>query len=218
MRVNVLYFAVARERAGVEREAIDLPAIARVTDLKREIAKRHPALASTLPRMRVAVNREFAEDPELRDGDEIALIPPVAGGIDLARVVSRPIELREAVEAVRGGASGGVVTFTGTVRGESHGKKVVRLEYQAYVAMAEEKLRAIGNEIEARWPGARIAILHRVGILEVGETAVVIAAATPHRKEAFEACSYAIDRLKQEVPIWKKEIFEDGEEWVGMGP
>jgi molybdopterin converting factor subunit 1 len=218
MRVSVLYFAVARERAGMGQELVELPAGARLRQLQLAVAERHPGLQALIPRVRWAVAQEFVEDAELREGDEVALIPPVAGGIDLARVVDRPIVLEEVVAAVRGEGFGGVVTFTGAVRGESQGRRVVRLEYEAYTPMAEARLRAIGGEIDGRWPGCRTAILHRVGALSVGEVAVVIAVAAPHRQAAFAACAYAIDRLKQDVPIWKKEVFSDGSVWVGTGP
>src|SRR5262249_35157942 len=144
--------------------------------------------------------------------------PPVAGGAGLFRVSDEPLVLDEVVRAVGGESQGGVVTFTGVVRRESRGKKIVRLEYEAYRPMAERTLAEIGAGIAAEWPGARIAIVHRVGKLAVGELAVVIAASAPHRAAAFEACRAAIDRLKESVPIWKKEIAEDGEEWIGLGP
>jgi molybdopterin synthase catalytic subunit len=122
------------------------------------------------------------------------------------------------VRAVTGDAQGGIATFTGVVRKHSRGKTIVRLEYEAYRPMAERKLAEIAAQIESEISGARVAIVHRVGTLAVGEAAVVIAASAPHRQQAFEACRLAIDRLKQSVPIWKKEIADDGEEWVGLGP
>lgn len=219
MQVTVLYFAAARERTGRDREALELPAGATVAQLQAAIGERHSALAAVLGRMRIAVNQEFAEPGQaLGEGDEVAVIPPVAGGVDLARVVARPLDLREVLAAVEGPGRGGVVTFTGTVRADSRGRTVVRLEYEAYAPMAEAKLREIGEQIERTWPGCRIALAHRIGRLEVGEAAVVIAAAAAHRAEAFAACQRAIDRLKAEVPIWKKEVYADGEVWVGMGP
>ena len=167
----------------------------------------------------MAVNEEFAPlDRVLSDGDVVALIPPVAGGSGVFRVSEQPLELAEVVQAVSGDEYGGIVTFTGVVRRRSRGKRIVRLEYEAYRPMAERKLAEIGGQIAAEMPGVRVAIVHRVGKLAVGELAVVIAASAPHRAQAFEACRAAIDRLKESVPIWKKEIAEDGEEWIGMGP
>jgi molybdopterin synthase catalytic subunit len=180
---------------------------------------RHPALQGLLPAVRVSVNQAFApEDAPLSDGDEVALIPPVSGGAGLYRVTDEPLSLDEVVRAVGGESQGGVVTFTGVVRRHSRGKTIVRLEYEAYRPMAERKLAEIGDTITREIPGAQVAIVHRVGKLAVGDAAVVIAASAPHRAQAFDACRAAIDRLKESVPIWKKEIAEDGEEWVGLGP
>lgn len=134
------------------------------------------------------------------------------------RVTDEPLSLDEVVRAVTTAEHGGVVTFTGAVRAVSHGKRILRLEYEAYRPMAEKKLAEIGAGIAAEIPGVRVAIVHRVGTLAIGEAAVVIAASAPHRAQAFDACRLAIDRLKESVPIWKKEIAEDGEEWIGLGP
>src|SRR5262249_21364683 len=153
----------------------------------RELERRHPELGALRPVVKLAVNEEFAtRDRVLADGDVIALIPPVAGGAGLFRVSGEPLALDEVVPAVGGGSQGGVVTFPGVVRRESRGKRIVRLEYEAYRPMAERKLAEIGAQIEVEWPGARVAIVHRVGKLGVGETAVVIAASAPHRAAAFE--------------------------------
>jgi molybdopterin synthase catalytic subunit len=225
MAVNVLYFAAAREAAGLSREALSPPP-ATVAELRKALAAAHPALARILPRCRIAVDQAFATDETaLRDGAEVALVPPVAGGAPAAseaaravyRVVDRPLALSEVVDAVAGNARGGLVTFTGNVRDVSHGRRVVRLEYEAYPAMAERTLAAIGAEVK-REHGAEVAIVHRVGVLQPGDAAVVIACAAPHRTPAFRACEACIERLKQDVPIWKREVFEDGTEWVGMGP
>ncbi|MET0402512.1 MAG: molybdopterin converting factor subunit 1 [Cystobacter sp.] len=218
--LTVLYFAAARERAGLAREALEVPPGTRVTELLRLLSDRHPALAPLLPHLRVAVNQEFSPaETELPPGAEVALIPPVAGGSGgLFQVVDRPLRLEEVVEAVAGEALGGLVTFSGAVRNQTKGRRVLRLEYEAYPPMAERKLAEIGAEVADRFNGTRLAIVHRVGTLTPGELAVVIAAAAPHRKEAFLGCEHAIERLKQDVPIWKKEFFEDGEIWVGLGP
>jgi molybdopterin synthase catalytic subunit len=189
-----------------------------VADLRRVLAQRHPPLARVLPRCRIAVNQEFAEDATpLQDGAEVALVPPVAGGAPRFEVVDRPLVLAEVVDAVSRPGLGGVVTFTGTVRDENHGRRVIRLEYEAYKDMAERKLAQIGAEIRTAHQ-VDVAIVHRVGVLAPGQAAVVIACAAPHRTPAFRACEACIERLKQEVPIWKREVFEDGTEWVGMGP
>lgn len=220
MNVRILYFAAARERAGTSSEALSLEGQVTVGKLVEKLVALHPSLGPLVPHLRVAVNREFSEDQSVvPDGAEVALIPPVAGGGGgLFKVVDRPLQLSEVVEAVNGPGQGGLVTFSGVVRDQSHGKHVLRLEYEAYGAMAEQRLAQIGQEAERRWPGTRVAIVHRTGLLTPGQLAVVIAASAPHRKEAFIACQFAIDRLKEDVPIWKKEHYEDGQVWVGLGP
>lgn len=217
MAITVLYFAGAREAAGTARETLEAPP-GTVAALRALLAARHPGLARVLPRCRIAVDEEFAADgAALPDGAEVALIPPVSGGAGLFAVVDRPLDLGEVVRAVEAPGRGGVVTFTGDVRGETRGRAVVRLEYEAYPAMAERKLREIGERV-AREHGAEVAIVHRVGRLLPGEAAVVIACAAPHRTPAFRACEAAIEALKREVPIWKREVYQDGSEWVGLGP
>jgi molybdopterin synthase catalytic subunit len=217
MPVQILYFAAAREAAGVARETLaDVPAT--LADLRRALERSHPALARVLPRCRLAVDQEFADDATaLRDGAEVAIVPPVAGGAPLFRVVDRPLRLEEVIDAVSAPGLGGVVTFTGTVRDASRGRRVLRLEYEAYAPMAERVLARIGEDL-AREHGAAVAIVHRVGVLAPGEAAVVIACAAPHRTPAFRACEACIERLKADAPIWKREVFDDGSEWVGLGP
>jgi molybdopterin synthase catalytic subunit len=218
--ITVLYFAAARERAGTQRETLEVPEGTRVQEVLRLLAERHASLGPLLPHLRVAVNQEFVDkEAGVPAGAELALIPPVSGGSGgLFSVVDRPLRLEDVVAAVSGEAYGGLVTFSGSVRNQTKGRRVLRLEYEAYPPMAERVLAAIGAEVAERWGGTRLAIMHRVGTLMPGELAVVIAAAAPHRKEAFLACEHAIERLKQDVPIWKKEFFEDGEVWVGLGP
>jgi molybdopterin converting factor subunit 1 len=217
---SVLYFAAARERAGTAAEQLlTLPAPGTVRALLESLGERHPELRPLFPHLRVAVNQAFAQlEDVIPDGAEVALIPPVAGGAGLFRVVDRPPTLEEVVAAVKDAARGGLVTFTGVVRGETRGRQVVRLSYEAYAAMAERVLADIGREAETRWPGTQLAIVHRVGVLVPGDVAVTIAAAAPHRAEAFEACRFAIEKLKQDAPIWKRETYADGESWVGLGP
>ncbi|HVO18771.1 MAG TPA: molybdenum cofactor biosynthesis protein MoaE [Anaeromyxobacter sp.] len=217
MGVRVLYFAAAREAAGTAREELaDAPAT--VADLRRVLTARHPALGRILPRCRIALGEAFADDgAPVEDGAEAAVVPPVAGGAPLFALVERPLSLSEVVEAVGGEGLGGVVTFTGIVRGQTRGRRVLRLEYEAYKPMAERELARIGAEVGSA-QGAALAVVHRVGVLAPGEAAVVIAAAAPHRTPAFRACQQCLERLKQDVPIWKREVYEDGSEWVGLGP
>jgi molybdopterin synthase catalytic subunit len=217
--IVVRYFAVARERAGCTEEELELAAGTTVAALLEQLATRHASLRPVLPHLRVAVNQDFVTlDSNVPDGAEVALIPPVAGGNGLFLVLDTPLSLDAVVKAVSADGQGGVVTFSGAVRNATRGRAVLRLEYEAYAPMAEKKLAEIGADIATRWPGARVAIHHRVGVLAPGELAVVIAVSTPHRPEAFAGCRHAIEQLKIQVPIWKKEVYADGEVWVGMGP
>jgi molybdopterin synthase catalytic subunit len=220
--VHVRYFAVVRERIGREEETIEVPAGATVGSALDQLGLRHDALRALRRYLQVAVNQEMAgPERSLAEGDELALIPPVAGGAGSERhaiVVDRPPSLDACLAAVRDARLGGVVTFTGIVRARSQGRDVERLEYEAYAGMAEKVFAEIADEIERFFAGTRVAIEHRVGKLVVGDVAVVIAVAAPHRQEAFRACHEVIDRLKARAPIWKKEIGPDGSSWVGMGP
>lgn len=221
MRIEVLYFAILRERLKLERETVELAEGASVADARAMLAGRHAVLLPLLPHVQAAVNRTWArDDHRLADGDELALLPPVAGGSDARAIRMTPgsVDVGAAVDAVGGHDAGAVVTFAGVVRRRGHHlEDVVRLEYEAYVEMAEPVMADIAEEIEREWPGARVAIHHRVGSLAVGETAVAIAVSAAHRAPAFEACRAAIDRIKLRAPIWKKEIGESGEAWVGFG-
>lgn len=217
MLVTILYFAAARDAAGTSRETLDMSPLT-VGDLRPLLSQQHPQLAQVLPRCRIAVDEEMATDADtIPDGAEVAIIPPVAGGAPSCRIVDSPLSLEEAIAAVRAPGRGAIVTFEGDVRGDTHGRKVVRLEYEAYRSMAERTMTRLADEIEHEH-GAAVAIVHRVGRLLPGEAAVVIACAAPHRAPAFRACEAAIERLKHEVPIWKREVFEDGSTWVGLGP
>lgn len=221
MKIQVRYFAVFRERLGREEETIELADGADVAAALALLSARYPTVAQLAGKYRIAVNLSMVPtDTRLADGDELALIPPVAGGSDgrHARVVTEPPSLDRCVTAVTGPSMGGVVTFTGVVRAHNQGHAVERLEYEAYTEMAEKVMRALCDEIEAEHPGCRLAVEHRVGALGVGDVAVVIAAAAPHRGEAFTACRAMIDRLKERVPIWKKEISPEGASWIGLGP
>lgn len=221
MRIHVLYFAVFRERLGRADEALELADGARAADAIAALEARHPVVAALRGHYRIAVNQAMVDaDAALADGDELVLIPPVAGGNDRIHVaiLDAPLSLDRCMAAVVTPETGGVCTFTGLVRRHSRGVTVERLEYEAYAAMAERVLRELVDELEAEIPEARIAIEHRVGALAIGDAAVVIAAAAPHRAEAFAACRATIDRLKDRAPIWKKEFGDDGAVWVGLGP
>lgn len=226
MKVTVLYFASCRDMAGKAEETQEIPRGSTARDLLEALIQKHPLLAGLEANLAVSINQEYAEkDAPLADGDEVALIPPVSGGGGEPKsasggegfyaVVERPIDLDEAARLVRRDSSGAVAAFAGVVRSESQGRRVLHLEYEAYAPMAEKTMAQIGAEVAEKWPVDAIAILHRVGRLEIGEMSVAIAVASPHRREALEACAYVIERLKEIVPIWKKEVFEGGEVWVG---
>ncbi len=221
MQIEVLYFAILRERLKLDHETVELPDGASVAEVRAAVGARHPEIASLLPRVQAAVNRSWvADDHRVADGDELALLPPVAGGSGPRAIcmTHAPVDVDLVAETLGAHDAGAVVTFAGIVRRRGHHlDDVVRLEYEAYVEMAERVLSDIADEIQREWPGARVAIHHRVGGLSVGETAVAIAVSAAHRAPAFEACRAAIDRIKLRAPIWKKEIGERGEAWVGFG-
>ena len=219
MRISVLYFAVFRERVGRDHDELELPDGATVADAVATLAGKHAAVAQLRGKFRCAVNQDFTDDAHaLADGDELALIPPVAGGMRHVVLTDQVLSLDRCIHAVRGPGMGGIVTFTGMVRLHSHGATIDHLEYEAYAPMAVKEMNQLCDEIEREIAGVALAVEHRVGRLEIGDVAVVIAAAAPHRAEAFTACRAMIDRLKERVPIWKKEIGTAGEEWVGLGP
>lgn len=217
MRVTVLYFAAARERAGTSSEALDLPEGATAAQALAQACERHPALQPLASKLRLAVDQDFASpDRKLREGSEVALIPPVSGGAGPHRIGPARLSADAPLHAVEGADCGAVVSFTGVVRSHNRGKAVVRLEYEAYPEMALRVFERIAGEARERFQ-ARIAIHHRVGALDPGELSVVIAAAAPHRADAFEACRHAIEALKADAPIWKREVYPDGSSWVGLG-
>jgi molybdopterin synthase catalytic subunit len=218
MNVRVRLFASAREAAGVPQLLLELPDGRAVRDAVDAITSLHPRIGG-ITRMVVARNREYVGlDEPLADGDELALIPPVSGGAvssgERVLISGSPLSLDAAIDAVRGPDMGGVVAFLGTVRDHSRGARVRHLEYEAYPEMAEAKMREIAARLEATHAPLRIALHHRIGDLAIGDVAVVVAAAAPHRDAAFAAARAAIDDLKRVVPIWKKEYGDDGAVWI----
>jgi len=201
-----------------------VPQGATVADLRDRLAAEHASFDGFAGRLAVSVNYEtVSPDTALREGDEVAFLPPVSGGSGrptgaTCTLSERPLDVGETVARVSGPGMGGIVTFVGAVRDHARGHSIRHLEYEAYPGMAEQEMEKICEEAAKRWPEGRLAIAHRVGHLAVGDLAVVIVAAAPHRAEAFEACRFAIDTLKETVPIWKKEFSEDGEHWVDDRP
>ena len=204
-------FAGLRERAGVSRRELELPAGATVADV-------WPALdlGDEPGGLVYAVNRAYVDrgDP-LADGDEVGLIPPVSGGAFL--LSDEPLSLDAAVREVAAGAAGAIATFTGTVRDNARGRTVHHLEYEAYEGMAEQMMEQLAGALKAKYDILEVAIHHRTGRVEIGEPSVVVAVSGAHRQDALAACKEAIDTLKETVPLWKKEIYEGGEEWIGRG-
>lgn len=220
VRIHLRLFAVCRERAGSDHLDLHFEGeTVNVQTLKEVVAAQVPVLAPILPSVRVAVNQRFAEpDDVVGPEDELALIPPVSGGAGpIVALRDRPLDVPALERAVHGGDAGALLSFQGTVRNRTGAHDVTHLEYEAYPEMAEAFLRTIAEEAEAKWPGARVGVEHRTGRLAVGEVSVAIVVAHPHRAEAFEACRHVIERLKEDVPIWKKEIRGDGSVWVGVG-
>ncbi|HEY8647557.1 MAG TPA: molybdenum cofactor biosynthesis protein MoaE [Gaiellaceae bacterium] len=208
MPVTVRLFAGLRERAGWSRREVEA---ATVADVWRALE-----LGDEPAGLLYAVNKEYATpDRALADGDEVALIPPVSGGAFL--LSDEPLALDRVVDEVRDEQAGAIATFTGTTRSSSRGRTVTHLDYEAYEGMAERVMAEIAEGLQARYELSAVAIHHRIGRVGIGETSVVIAVSAPHRRDALAACTDAIDELKERVPLWKKEVYAGGEEWIGRG-
>jgi molybdopterin synthase catalytic subunit/molybdopterin converting factor small subunit len=209
MRITVKLFAALRERAGGGSRELELAAGARMADVWPALG-----LGDEPPGIAYARNREYApRDQPLSDGDEVAVIPPVSGGG--FHVQSEPLDLAAVVAEVADPDAGAIATFVGITRRTSRGRTVTHLEYDAYPEMAEAEMSKIANTVVAAHDVRHVAIAHRTGHVPVGEASVIIAVSAAHRGAALEACREAIDTLKQTVPVWKKEVFEGGEEWIG---
>ena len=209
MRVTVLFFARARDDAGRDSAIFDLPDGATIAALRAHLASRvHPALG----RYGFAVNEIWAKDDQaLADGDEVAVLPPISGG-SFAALTESVIDPMALVPRVADEGSGAVVLFLGTVRNAFEGRPSMAVRYEGYWTMAEKELAHIAAEAEATGEEVHVAVVHRLGTLRLGEVSVAIAAAAPHRAEAFDACRLVIERIKTSVPIWKKEIGPGGSE------
>jgi MoaE-MoaD fusion protein len=209
MRVKVRLFAGLREHAGWSEREVE--GVTRVDDVWPSLS-----LGPEPEGLLYAVNKEYVQrGHELADGDEVALIPPVSGGS--LRLSAAPLSLDAVVDEVRSDQAGAIATFIGTTRLQSRGRTVEHLDYDAYEGMAEEVMAEIASTLKQRYELCEIAIHHRIGRVAIGEPSVVIAVSAPHRQDALAACRDAIDTLKEQVPLWKKEVYEGGEEWIGRG-
>ncbi len=230
MKIRVLFFGMLKDICGTPGSLIDVPADATIQSVFDDYASRFPKLREVAASVVTARNHEFAAAGErLAEGDELAFLPPVSGGVSgqpeaepvvrdpeghLFAITRAPIDPRAIESELLAGSDGAIVTFHGVVRNNTRGRETLRLEYECYEAMAIRKMAEIGREIARAYPIGRIALVHRLGVLEIGEASVVVVATAPHRKPAFDAALEGINRLKRLVPIWKKEYFADGEVWV----
>lgn len=227
MKVSVRLFAGLHDIVGQREVVLELVDGATVADLRNQLGSRYPAVVPFMSTLVCAVNEEYVNNEyRLSPSDQVALIPPVSGGssredeTDAAHfeVTEDPLDPQRLAELVRHDESGAVALFYGVVRNQSRGRRVLYLEYDAYPSMALKKMREVADEARCRWEITDIAINHRTGRLKIGETSLLVAVSAAHRKEAFEACHYAVDRIKEVVPVWKKEVWEGGESWVEGHP
>jgi molybdopterin synthase catalytic subunit/molybdopterin converting factor small subunit len=222
MRVSVHYYAAAKELAGCSSATFEASSETLTQAAFRDaVIGRFPGLAGFLERMRLAVNGDFVDASELiRDGDRVDVLPPVAGGspVVICRITDEEISIDEARRAVAHPGAGGISIFLGVVRDHADGKQVARLDYEAHETLADKEMTRVLEGVAEEHPGARIAAVHRVGELGIGDVAVCVAVSAAHRGDAFAACRKSIDRIKETVPLWKKEWGPDGEaHWVNLG-
>jgi MoaE-MoaD fusion protein len=225
MRVQVLFFGILKDIVGRALDAIELPDDASVRDVLARYESQFPKLKESLPSLAVAVNQQYAgSDTKLRADDEVALLPPVSGGAtELGRerrssIVREIIDTQRVVSGLKRAEDGAVLVFEGVVRNQTRGRKTVYLDYEAYEEMALEQMESLAAQALGQFQIRDLAIVHRLGRLEIGEASVLIAVASSHRAAAFDACRWVIDTLKRTVPIWKKEHFEDGAVWADGEP
>ncbi len=217
MKIKVLFFGLLHDLTGFGEEEIAIREGETLGELWRSYEGRFPRFREAAESLFSAVNQEVTDDSKvLQDGDEVAFMPPVSGGapVDAYEITRDPIRADDLAQRLKAPEDGAVVVFEGIVRARSHHRATLYLEYEAYEPLAIRKMEDIGREAKGKFGIDRIGMVHRVGRLEIGETSVAIVVTSPHRKAAFEACHYAIDRLKQTVPIWKKEFFADGAVWA----
>jgi molybdopterin converting factor subunit 1 len=234
MRVRVLFFGMLKDLVGKASDTLDLDQGASVADLLAHYETQIPRLRESLPSLALAVNQEYASaETKLRSNDEVAILPPVSGGKDGSRIASGggnrretahcaivrgPIQTQEVLAGVKRGEDGAAVVFEGVVRNQTRGRKTLYLDYEAYEEMALKQMESLAGQALSQFQIRDVALVHRLGRLEIGETSVLVVVAAAHRAAAFDACRWLIDTLKRTVPIWKKEYFDDGAVWADGEP
>ncbi|HEX3739844.1 MAG TPA: MoaD family protein [Terriglobales bacterium] len=233
MRVRVLFFGILRDTAGKSFDEMDLADGSSLRDLLSQIESRTPQLKKSFPSLATAVNQQYAGlETVLKDGDEVALLPPVSGGAAAgetpagqpagrrryARLTRDPIDTWGTIDSLKGGEDGAALVFEGIVRNQTRGRRTLYLDYEAYEEMALQEMESLAAQALQKFQVREVAIVHRLGRLEIGETSVLIGVVSAHRAASFEACRWLIDTLKRTVPIWKKEHFEDGVVWADGEP
>jgi molybdopterin converting factor subunit 1 len=240
MRVRVLFFGMLKEMVGKSADTIDLPDGASVADILKQYGSQIPRLQAVLPSLALAVNQQYASPgTKLKSNDEVAMLPPVSGGSDSpareaarqaaavsersepkirASIIRGPIDTQQTLAAIKRPEDGAAVVFEGVVRNQTRGRKTLYLDYEAYEEMALQQMESLAAEVLGQFQIRDVALIHRLGRLEIGETSVLIVVASAHRAAAFDACRWLIDTLKRTVPIWKKEYFEDGAVWADGEP
>src|SRR5215510_1419565 len=226
MQVKLLFFASLKDIVGNRQLDLVVPAGATVNDLLERLESQYPAFGRYRSILLTSLNEEYVDRGcVVSDGDEVAFFPPVSGGSEpdsviadrpreVYRLTREPIDARAIADLILRPEDGAICIFEGVVRNNSKGKPTRYLEYEAYETMALKTMEELGGFVRKAWDIGSVAIVHRLGHMEIGETSVAIIVTSPHRKASFDACEYAIDRLKKVVPIWKKEFFEDGEIWI----
>jgi MoaE-MoaD fusion protein len=221
MQIRVLFFGVLKELTGTADEPVTLAANATVGDLLSQLESRSPRLKSMLSSVAMSVNEEYAgPDAKLKQGDEVGLLPPVSGGSTspYCAITRQPINTQKVLDQIKQPEDGASVVFEGVVRNNTGGRHTLYLDYEAYEGMALKQMQSLAEQALADFKIRDVAIIHRLGKLEIGETSVLIVVASAHRAAAFDGCRWLIDTLKRTVPIWKKEYFQDGAVWADGEP
>jgi molybdopterin synthase catalytic subunit len=219
MQVQILFFGMLKELAGLGSDSLTLPDSATLGDVIRHYEGRIPRLKEMAGSIAMSVNREYAgPECKLNSGDEIGLLPPVSGGVLHSAIVRSAIDTAAVLEGIKQSSDGAAVVFEGVARDNTRGRRTLYLDYEAYEEMALKQLEGLAERALAQFQVRDVALVHRLGRLEIGETSVLIIVASAHRAAAFEACRWLIDTLKRTVPIWKKEYFEDGAVWADGEP